>query len=90
MARRGTAVEGRSLSLRLTPDLQEVLRRHAFERRRSLNSLITDILRLWAIAATDPTDPFFNPRAMGVRMPDAPEEVYPGYRESLIFAIDKE
>jgi hypothetical protein len=77
----------RNYNLRLPPSVYEVIRRHAFERNISINRLLTDVLRVWCIAATDPTDPFFTPSALGTKLPEPPEEVYPGYLDSLVFRL---
>lgn len=80
----------RSFNLRLDTGIYEVLRRHAFERGVSLNSMLTDVLLLWCIAATDQTDPFFSPKNLGVKLPPPPEERYEGYLNSLVFTLPKE
>lgn len=43
------AVEGdrETLSLRLPIDLHEAVRRHAFEHRQSINSVVVDAVREW-------------------------------------------
>ncbi len=79
----------KNLVLRLPPSVYHTVRRHAFERNVSINQLITDVLSLWCIAATDPTDPFFTPKAMGYPLPDHPVEQYKGYLDSLVFKIDE-
>jgi hypothetical protein len=86
----GQARVERNYNLRLPPSVYELIRRHAFERNRSMNALIVDVLRLWVIAATDPTDPFFAPETLGVTPAEPPEEVYPGYTESLVFVLPRD
>lgn len=51
--------------LRMTPELYQVLRRHAFERDVSTARLINDILQFWAFIMTPSDDPMFDPATTG-------------------------
>ena len=83
MPKKKSAVPYRVLYIRTDPSLDEVLRRHAFERDISKSTLCEDILRMVILAITDPSDPTFMPSKMGVKMPSPVPERYPGYRETL-------
>jgi hypothetical protein len=80
----------RTLTIRMPVGLHEILRRHAFERNVSANTLVSDVLTLWAYSATDPKDPIFMPRTIGVELPDMPTEEgkYAGYLDSLVWTVD--
>ena len=80
----------RSYNLRLNPVLYAAIRRHAFEREVSMNEMVSDILRLWLVAATDRTDPYFTSGRLGGAFPEPPPERYPGYLEGLVFTIPSE
>jgi hypothetical protein len=78
------------LSLRLPTATHRALRLHAFERNVPLNQLMSDVLALWCLAATDPGDPNFSLARLGGEFPRLPEEHYTGYRDSLVFVIEEE
>jgi hypothetical protein len=77
----------RSFNARMDPGLHEAIRRHAFERNVSMSQLLNDIMRVWVLAATDPRDPQFSPRALPLGLPEPPHEHYPGYLDSLVFTV---
>lgn len=71
--------------VRVEPTLDELIRRHAFERGVSKDAFCRDILHLVVEAITDPEDELFNPARFGLQ-PLAPIPTrYAGYRESLGF-----
>lgn len=80
----------KTLNVRLPAATHRCLRLHAFERNVSLNQLMSDVLALWCLAATDPADPQFSPARMGGETVTMPEEHYDGYRDSLVFMIEEE
>ena len=84
----GQAQVKQVLHVRVNPSLYEVMKRHAFERGVFMGQLVEDVLTLWVKAVTDPDDPVFSPRRMGVRMPGEVQERRPGYRETLGFVVD--
>ena len=83
------AAPHRMLAIRISPELHESLRRHAFERSVSAARLVNDILSIWCNAATDPTDPLFT-GPMGAKLPALPNEdgTYPGYLDGLVFSVN--
>jgi hypothetical protein len=86
--KKGEAFPYRVLYIRTDPALDEVLRRHAFERDVPKSTFCEDILRMVVLAITDPNDPTFMPSKMGVKMPNPVPERYPGYRETLGIVAD--
>jgi len=80
----------KTLNVRLPTATHRCLRLHAFERNVSLNQLMSDVLALWCLAATDPDDPQFSSVRMGGETVRTPEEQYEGYRDSLVFVIEEE
>ncbi len=80
----------KALNVRLPLATHRALRLHAFERNVSLNQLMSDILSLWCLAATDPSDPAFSPARMGGESVVMPEEHYKGYRDSLVFVVEED
>lgn len=79
----------RQMSVGVSAGLHDALRRHAFERNVSMNKLVSDVLSLWVLAATDPTDPMFSPRSMPFPLPEHPTGDYPEYVESLVFTVNE-
>lgn len=80
----------KTLNVRLPTGTHRCLRLHAFERNVSLNQLMSDVLALWCLAATDPDDPQFSAQRMGGETVAMPEEHHEGYRDSLVFMIEEE
>jgi hypothetical protein len=71
------------LAIRCSPAQHEALRRHAFERNVTLSTLARDVLTMWVRAVTSPDDPLFH--GQFGRIPDPPDDIYPGYLEGLGF-----
>lgn len=85
---KGSAQPHDVLYIRTDPALNEVLRRHAFERNIAKATMCEDILRMWALTVTDKNDPMFSPSKMGVRMPDPIPFRYKGYVDTLGFVVE--
>ena len=73
-----------STHVRLNVALNEHLRVHAVALRDvSVNRLINDVLTLWVLTVTDPNDPRFSKRWLGVDRPGFASEPHEGYLASL-------
>jgi hypothetical protein len=70
-----------TITLRVSPELAELLRTFAFDLRVSQNALLSDVLQLWAAYFYDPT----NTTHLREPTPEPPEERYLGYLESIDF-----